>query len=280
MLLSRLSVKGAKLIGTTNPDKPSHWLKKNYIDKQSELDILALKFLIDDNTFLDENYVENIKKEYSGVFRDRFIKGLWVVAQGGIYQYFNENKAKFIIDEINSKEIIYATIGVDFGGNGSAHAMVCNGYTRGFRQVITLDEYYKKGSEIKSPQQLENDFVEFVLRCKEKFKIADVYCDSAEQLLIKGFRIAAERNKLKVSVNNARKGSVLNRIRFFSRLMGAERYKVLRNCRHLIEAFESAVWNEKSLEDERLDNGTTNIDSLDALEYATEKLMNSILQVR
>lgn len=62
MLLSRLRKDGAKLIGTTNPDTPNHWLKKEYIDRGSELDLLSMKFLIDDNIFLPRDYVKNIKK--------------------------------------------------------------------------------------------------------------------------------------------------------------------------------------------------------------------------
>lgn len=66
MLLSRLSEKDAKLIATTNPDTPMHWLKKKYIERQNEMDMMCMRFLIDDNTFLDSKYVESLKNEYSG----------------------------------------------------------------------------------------------------------------------------------------------------------------------------------------------------------------------
>ena len=72
MLLSRLSYPGSKLIGTTNPDSPEHWLKKKYLDRADELDLYRQKFLIDDNVFLSADFVENLKKEYTGVFYDRF----------------------------------------------------------------------------------------------------------------------------------------------------------------------------------------------------------------
>ena len=55
-------------------------------------------------------------------------------------------------------------------------------------------------------------------------------------------------------------------------LIGAGRFFVLANCKHTIDALKSAIWDEKKLtEDVRLDNGTTNIDSLDAMEYAIER---------
>lgn len=90
MLLSRLRKPGAKLFATTNPDAPGHWLKKEYMDRSDDLDILIIKFLLDDNTTLPEEYVRNIKKEYSGVFYERFILGKWVLAEGIIYPMYQQ----------------------------------------------------------------------------------------------------------------------------------------------------------------------------------------------
>lgn len=90
MLLSRLRLPGAKLIATTNPDAPGHWLKRDYIDRGDELDFYDMQFIIDDNTTLPEDYVKNIKLEYTGVFYDRFILGKWVLAEGIIYPMYAE----------------------------------------------------------------------------------------------------------------------------------------------------------------------------------------------
>ena len=90
MLLSRLREPGAKLFATTNPDSPSHWLKVDYIDRKADLDFLDVKFLLDDNTTLPEDYVRNIKMEYTGVFYDRFILGKWVIAEGLIYPMYED----------------------------------------------------------------------------------------------------------------------------------------------------------------------------------------------
>jgi len=88
MLLSRLSLPNAKLYATTNPDNPNHYVKKDIIDNY-KIDQVNWHFVIDDNIFLDPTYIENIKKEYSGVFYDRFILGLWVIAEGLIYPMYN-----------------------------------------------------------------------------------------------------------------------------------------------------------------------------------------------
>lgn len=92
MLLSRLSMPNAKLFGSTNPDSPNHWLKTKYLNREGEIDIFIEKYTIDDNTFLDKDYVENIKSEYTGVFYNRFILGDFVIAEGLVYSMFDEDE--------------------------------------------------------------------------------------------------------------------------------------------------------------------------------------------
>ncbi|MCM1419580.1 MAG: PBSX family phage terminase large subunit [Roseburia sp.] len=275
MLLSRLRVPGAKLIATTNPDNPRHWLKAEYIDRASELDFLDVRFLLEDNTTLDPGYVENIRREYSGVFYERFILGKWKAAEGVVYRQFADRPEDFLLDA-PPEDIAFCTLGMDFGGNGSAHAIVCTGFTLGLKKLVILDEYYRRGSV--TPDQLERDAVEFIARCKKRYKVTDLFCDSAEQVLIRGIDLAIRRRALGVNVHNARKGEIIDRIRFTTAMMATGRLFVLRRCRHMIEAFSDALWDAKSLNDRRLDNGTTNIDSLDAFEYSVEKYMNQMLK--
>nr|DAI35517.1 MAG TPA: large terminase [Caudoviricetes sp.] len=273
MLKSRLSCPGSCFDGTCNPDNPHHWFKQ-FLD--SGADIFQQAYTIDDNPFLDHGFVDALKAEYTGtVYYDRFILGRWKSAEGVVYRQFADDPARFITDEV--PKIQMAVIGVDFGGNGSAHAFVCNGILPGWKGIVTLDEYYRK--EVISPGQLEQDFIDFVRRCKERYpKIYEVYCDSAEQVLIQGLRAATVRAGLPIDIRNARKGPINDRIRFYCQLMGAGKYSVLRRCTHVIEALSTAVWNSKDpTKDERLDDGSSNIDSLDALEYSTEPYMADII---
>lgn len=92
MLLSRLRVPGARLIATTNPDSPGHWLMERYIRRAGEIDLDDRRFTIDDNPTLDPEYVRSIKAEYTGVYYDRFILGRWVKARGLVYQGFDRDR--------------------------------------------------------------------------------------------------------------------------------------------------------------------------------------------
>lgn len=273
MLKSRLRCNHSRFDGTCNPDNPQHWFKK-FLD--SDADIYQQSYIIDDG-MLPASTVSEMKKEYAGtVYYDRFILGLWKAAEGVIYSQFADDPNRYLLDE--APEIHIATIGVDFGGNGSAHAFVCNGILPGWKGVVTLDEYYRK--EIISPAVLENDFVNFVKRCKKKYRVYEIYCDSAEQVLIEGLRRAASKAGLRVDIKNAKKGPINERIRFYCALIGSGRFAVLRTCPHVIESLSTAAWSSKAGKDERLDDGTYNIDSLDALEYSTEAYMSDIMALR
>ncbi|MCM1024635.1 MAG: hypothetical protein NC395_11350 [Prevotella sp.] len=112
-----------------------------------------------------------------------------------------------------------------------------------------MDEYYRK--EIISPALLESDIIAFVRRCQSKYNVYDGYFDSAETTLIRGVKTACAREKLAFNVHNARKSEILGRIRFTNLIMSQGRFFVMRHCKHVTEAFQSAVWDGKSLTDWR-----------------------------
>ncbi len=279
MLLSRLSEPDAKLFATTNPDSPGHWLMTNFIKRAEEgkLDLLRIKFLIDDNPYLSKDYVDSLKQEYTGVFYERFIKGEWRAAEGVIYPEFADNPERFELEN-TPPDISFATIGVDFGGNKSAHAFISLGFTKGFKSCVVLDEFYLK--EQISPERLTKEFIRFAKKQKEKYKVYEAFCDSAESTLILGLKNAAIRENLGIEIKKAKKGKILDRIRFFNGLISQNRFFVKKGLKHISEGLASAVWDDKLTEDVRLDDGSINIDSLDALEYAAESYMRDLMSVK
>ncbi|MEF3114496.1 PBSX family phage terminase large subunit [Streptomyces chrestomyceticus] len=91
-LLARLSVPGARLLATTNPDSPRHWLKVGYLDRAADLDLRAWHFRLDDNPSLSPAYVSSLAAEYAGLWRKRMIDGAWCVAEGSIYDMWDEQR--------------------------------------------------------------------------------------------------------------------------------------------------------------------------------------------
>lgn len=275
MLKSRLRCEHSVFDGTANPDSPNHWLKK-FID--SDADVYCQFSTIDDNPFLPAKVVEQLKKEYAGtVYYKRFILGLFAAAEGACFPLFAAAPENFII--YAPPPIMYANIGVDFGGGTSGHAFQCVGFTYRFGEMVVLEEYYNKAAL--DPITLEREFVEFVNRCKSKYTINEVLCDSAEQTLINGLRSAAIRYRLPINIYNAAKKPINERIRAACKLQGAGRFKIMAHCTATIDAYASAVYDAKeATQDVRLDNGTTNIDTLDATEYAYEQQIYDLCDTR
>ena len=267
MLKSRLRCPHSHFDGTCNPDAPQHWFKK-FLD--SDADIYCQPSTIFDNPFLPPEFVDNLCKEYAGtVYYQRFILGQWVAAEGVIYRQFADYPERFVVHGLTDQTISRAVIGVDFGGGSSAHAFCCTGFTnRG--SIVILDEYREK--QALDPTKLGSDFVDFVRRCQMRWLVTDVWCDSAEQTLINGLRSAAAAARIGVNIGNALKRPINDRIRATCLLMGAGRFFVNAECRETIDALKSALWDSKHVtEDIRLDDGTTNIDSLDSMEYSFER---------
>ncbi|APD18533.1 terminase [Streptomyces phage Picard] len=110
-LLARLSVPGARLYATTNPDSPRHWLRTQYLDRLDELDMREWHFRLADNPSLSAEYIASLHAEYTGLWRRRMIDGAWVVAEGAIYADWDE--ARHVVDTL--PEMRRHVLGIDHG---------------------------------------------------------------------------------------------------------------------------------------------------------------------
>lgn len=257
-----------------NPCNPKSPIYEDYIDRFRvhglEGGYLYEHFTIHDNATITEERLREIESRYDpeSVWYRRDILGERAVAEGLIYQAFADTPDRFITDNPGAL-VRNAVIGVDFGGGTSAHAFCCVGImTDG--SIAVLAEYREKAAL--NPTKLESDFVAFVKRCQMQWLVTDVWCDSAEQTLINGLRAAAQSSGIGVNIGNSMKRPINDRIRALCLLMGAGRFHISPDCRETIDALKTAIWDRHSVTaDIRLDDGTTNIDSLDAMEYAFER---------
>lgn len=277
MALSRLSMKGAKLIATTNPDSPSNYVYQEIIQNE-KIDKNVLKFTIDENTFLDPEYVTQLKKEYTGVFYTRFILGDFVRAEGVIYKDFADDPEPYLYDSLPDGEKLHTiSIGLDYGASQSHTALKVTGFSRGFRNVYILAEHDIEG--VHDPETLYREFKKFYDEIRRSYGSCQyVFADygALGQVLTAGLYNYCRRNGLPVRVNDCVKGTILERIELVTSLMAQGRLKVHRSCKHMIQAFRDAVWDDKH-EDERLDDGTSDIDSLDAFEYSIFSFQDQII---
>lgn len=282
--VGRCSVDGWKFWMNCNPEGPHHFICEEYLkpEEMKKKKVYHLHFTMDDNLSISPKRKEEYKNAWphGSVFYKRFILGKWVAAEGLIYEQFADNVQNYLIDSswLKENEIMYAVIGVDFGGTKSAHSFTLTGFTRGFKQVVVLDEYYRKKRI--NPKQLQDDFIDFVRRARMKYRVMEAYCDSAEQTLISGLEAACIEAGVIIEIKNAIKGPINDRIAFYNSLIAQNRWKVMKHCTHIIEAFEQAVYDDtKKNQDVRLDDGLMNVDSLDSTEYSTESVQEDILYI-
>ena len=275
---ARISLPGARFIGTTNPDDP-----ENYVNQEIILNPLinkhVVKFTIDDNTTLPREYVEEIKKEFTGVFYERFILGNFVRAEGVIFRQFADDPERWILDEI-PKDVRWMTFGIDYGGNHSNTIFICDGIREGGKGVVILEEEMLKMKGV-HPDQLEEQACAFMRRCIKQFdKLTPTYCwtDQPETLTL-GIAARARREGLPVSITVADKRDILDRIYAKERMLNLGKWHVMRNCKMVIYSTANQLWNEKKAEkhkDERLDNDPKVNDVADAEEYSWEPFIEEM----
>ena len=280
MLKSRLDKPYSCFDGACNPENPTHWLKK-FID--SDADIYLQKYTIFDNPYLPPEFVKDLCKEYEGtIYYDRLIEGKWKRAEGAIFRRFADNPEAYIKPADRSR-ISRIIIGVDFGGNGSGHAFVATGfYSDGRIQVLMSRKHMNRDfSQGIDANILGELFLQFVQDVVIVYGMPErVYWDNAETVLGTSIRNVCRVRFPAVRVMPAAKKRIKDRIDFTVRLLGAGLFSMTDECQTLRDAMQDAVWNPKSPEDERLDDGSTDIDSLDAYEYTIEREIREVTRVK
>lgn len=268
----------AKVYYSCNPSHPSHWFyQEKILGHEKKEDTEYLHFLLQDNPILSEDEIKQAEASFSGVFYDRYIRGLWVASDGLIYRPFAEDPTSHYIHRENVSNIRYINIGHDIGGHKSQHAYVATGFSRDFSKIVVLQSWSLDASET-SVDDISNYLGRFIDDIKMRYGFVDaVYVDSAEQAIIHTERTRlAEKN---VPIRNSIKNEILERIRCENLMFSTGKIKIVEEDNApLIDGLKNAVWDETKQEDIRLDDGTSNIDVLDAFEYSFEPYIKQIIR--
>ena len=234
MLLSRLSVENAQMFATTNPDSPYHWFKKMLDDPK--LDLVSFKFNLEDNPSLSESYKENLKNEYSGLWYQRFIEGAWVLAEGTVYDFFDEEL--HVIDRKPGMASGYI-VGVDYGTTNPCVFSII-GYNFSLSPNIWLEAEYYYDSRRENRQKTDSEYAQDFLKFIYPYNIEAIYIDPSAA----SFKLELSR----VGVYNITdaKNDVLNGIRYQAQLLSNGTYKILRDCPRAIEEYGSYCWDSKA----------------------------------
>jgi PBSX family phage terminase large subunit len=236
-LLARLSTPGARLLLTSNPDGPGHWLRKKFLQRAADLGLRTWNFTLHDNPKLPPDFVADLKRELTGVFYRRMVLGEWVAGEGAIFDMFDEDR--HVIDEL-PPIARYLGVGVDFGMNHPTHAVMLALATDG-RLVVTSE--YRYDAKLRYGAQLTIAQVSAALKDWVGPRRPEWVCvDPSAEVLEVQMYYDGWTNLM--HADNA----VLDGIRLVASLLATDQLVVHRSCEALIEEFPSYAWDEKAAE--------------------------------
>jgi PBSX family phage terminase large subunit len=241
-MLSRLSVKGAKFFGTTNTDSPYHYLKKDFLDRKG-LDLYQLQFQLEDNADnLPPEYADNLKKEFTGLWYKRFIEGLWVAAEGAIYDFWDEMLYCLLKPPRRAETM---SVAVDYGtGNPTVFLLFGEDPNAKLKCWCEREYYYDSVTMArqKTDDEYADDFIKWM--SLDVSLIRDVYIDpSALSFIVALKKKLASRGiflNFPVVDNN-----VIDGIRFTASMLQRKEVMVCHCCVHVKTEFSAYAWDKK-----------------------------------
>lgn len=281
-LTRQAAAKNRKIFWDLNPGSPFAMIYKKYIDeyarKYANGELLGgynyAHFTIYDNINITDEQREAFISQYDPqtVEYRRKIKGERSVAEGLVFQQFADNPQRFTVEKKYSN-IKFISIGVDFGGNGSKTTFVASAILGNFQQLGVVADYKIQGGK----RTIDTDlicrelmtFYKYVKAEYPNVRIPYIFCDCAEQTLITSILFYFRRNQIPIEIKDSYKGTINNRIFALNSLMTQGRFFVYKDCNNVKDSLSSQVWDTKDpTKDVRLDDGTYDIDTADALEYS------------
>jgi PBSX family phage terminase large subunit len=257
MLYSRLSVAGAKLWLTANPEGPAHWLLVNWLSKArlwidgagrihhslspDALDLHRYTFILDDNKSLPAAYVERTKRSYSGLFYKRYILAQWVAADGAVFDSWDPDK--HVVKELPPMRATLG-VGVDYGTTNATSAVLLGLGTDGVLYAIDEWRYDSRAATVRlTDGQLSAALKDWLAQQAARGYTPEwVVVDPAAA----SFKVQLDQDRVANVING--ENDVLYGIRTVSSLLNAGKLRISENCKGLISEMPGYSWDTKATE--------------------------------
>lgn len=256
MLISRCAMNNAKMFATTNPDSPFHWLKKDFLTDNP--DVKSWQFVLDDNPELTKEEKDYLRRQYKGLWFQRFIEGKWVQAQGAIYDFFDP---KIHVIDLPPGEATYYIVGVDYGTTNPC-SFVMVGVNKSKYPNMWVEDLYYFDSKLAQRQKTDSEYGADLVKFLTGRPVKAVYIDPSAA----SFKLEL----MKIGLTNLydAENEVIDGIRLVSNYLNNGTLKICKRCDALIKEFQSYVWDpkcQKTGEDKPM---KVSDHALDALRYA------------
>lgn len=258
-----LSFANAKIWFNCNPESPNHWFYKEWIINE-ERKYKHLHFLMRDNPILTEKEIQRAESLFTGVFYDRYIRGMWVRAEGIIFPEFANNPDRWIIKrEDVPKTFRTVEVGFDIGGNGSAYAMTCTG--QGYDGIQYRLKAEKRQAEDMAMDDIEKFVVEFCSEVEREYgvRVGIINCDHIAVI------VNTINDNTRYRAEFCYKPPLEDRVFLYSKLFSMDKIKFVDGmCDDLIDEMQNLVFDDKSDRPIPLDDGSMQIDTYDSACYS------------
>ena len=293
-----LSSENRKIFHDLNPKPPSHWYYTDFLkfheEQSSKVENYGYNyghFNIFNNLSISNEKLRKVLSTYNknSIWYKRDILGQRIASAGILFGEIANNKARYMADKARSG---FITTGVDFGKNGSAHAFCSQRISRTFDYIDVLrsDEVdcTENGESVGDSlgvgeilARLDKGFIDHIKYVIKKWgSIEAIFCDGAEPELIEFLKKALIRNSLSIPIYSSIKIEIPSRIHLSGVLFMQDRIKFVKNETDIIvKSFQEATQDEEADDDRWLDDGTSDIDILDAYHYGVERWYKQLLRI-
>ena len=232
MLQTRLSEPNAQLYVTTNPDSPYHWMKKEIIDAADLIKANVWHFTLDDNPYLSPDYIEALKREFTGLWYQRYIEGLWVLAEGVVYPMWDESKHVRPAPPGDMENII---ISVDYGVTNPS-VFLMGGIHKPTGNTHVMKELYHDSAQ--SGQLTDKQLADLMDGFTDK-RVQYIVVDPSATSFIAELR--SRGYAVREAIND-----VIPGIQEVSKLLSLETLFIDPSCENMRKEFSAYVWDENA----------------------------------
>ncbi len=271
MLVTRLSVDGARMLATTNPGSKSHWLRKEWILKAREKNLIHFAFTMDDNPSLSEQFKAEMRASFAGVFYLRFIEGKWTNAEGAVYPMWDETKHLIRHEDLPPIARTLA-VGMDYGTTNATVAHLLGITDEEKPRLVLIDEWHYSAAEHHGETipdiELSRRFREWL---RTNHGTDDVYVPAPEFVFLDP-SAASMRSQLHNDqiTSWAADNAVLDGIQTLGSLLAQGKLLVTDRCKIFLAEVTEYEWDAKAAEEGKDEVVKRDDHAMDAARYSVQ----------